>query len=35
MFQNCIRWITQEYPKPVQEKIAPGIEVNPAPIQAA
>lgn len=29
MFQTCIDWITQEYPKSAQETIPPEIEVNP------
>ena len=29
MFRAALEWITQEFPKPVQRKIAPGIEVNP------
>ncbi|VGO17791.1 Arabinose metabolism transcriptional repressor [Pontiella desulfatans] len=28
MFRSALEWITQEFPKPVQEKIAPGIEIN-------
>lgn len=28
MFGAALGWVTQEYPKPVQEKVEPGIEIN-------